>query len=50
MQNILQMGLNNNTQGLEQMARQLLSQQGKDFDIELANLKSLTNMPDQSVK
>lgn len=43
MQSILQMGLNNDTQGLEQMARQLLSQQGRDFDTELANLKRIQN-------
>ena len=43
MQSILQMGLNNDTQGLEQMARQLLGQQGRDFDTELANLKRIQN-------
>lgn len=42
MQNVLQMGLNNDTQGLEQFARQLLSQQGRDFDTELNNLRNLT--------
>lgn len=44
MQSILQMGLNNDTKGLEQMARQLLGQQGRDFDTELANLKSIQNL------
>jgi hypothetical protein len=39
MQNVLQMGLNNDTKGLEQFARQLLGQQGKDFDTEMANLR-----------
>ena len=43
MQSILQMGLNNDTKGLEQMARQLLGQQGRDFDTELANLKRIQN-------
>ena len=42
MQNVLQMGLNNDTQGLEQFARQLLSQQGRDFDTEMQNLRNLT--------
>lgn len=45
MQSILQMGLNNDTQGLEQMARQILGQQGRDFDTELANLKRIQNRP-----
>ena len=49
-QSILQMGLNNDTKGLEQIARQLLSQQGKDFDTELANLKSVQSRAGQSVK
>lgn len=44
MQSILQMGLNNDTKGLEQMARQLLGQQGRDFDTELANLKRIQNL------
>lgn len=43
MQSVLQMGLNNDTKGLEQMARQLLGQQGRDFDTELANLKQIQN-------
>ena len=43
MQSILQMGLNNDTKGLEQMARQLLGQQGRDFDTELANLMRIQN-------
>lgn len=49
-QSILQMGLNNDTKGLEQIARQLLSQQGRDFDTELANLKSVQSRTGQSVK
>ena len=38
MQQILQMGMNNDTKGLEQFARQYFSQQGRDFDTEYKNL------------
>lgn len=38
MQQVLQMGMNNDTKGLEQFARQYFSQQGRDFDTEYKNL------------
>ena len=38
MQQIYQMGLNNDTKGLEQLARQIFSQQGRDFDAEYNRL------------
>lgn len=38
MQQVLQMGMNNDTKGLEQFARQYFSQQGRDFDTEYNNL------------
>ena len=45
MKQLYQMGVNNDTQGLQQFARQFFSQQGRDFDAEynnlLAQLKSM---------
>lgn len=38
MQQIYQMGLNNDVKGLEQFARQYFGQQGRDFDAELNRL------------
>ncbi len=42
MQNLLQLGLNGDTKSLEQIARQMLSQNGKDFDTEMKNLMQMT--------
>lgn len=45
MQQVFQMGVNGNIQGLEQFARQYFSQQGRDFDAEfntmMADIKRL---------
>lgn len=38
MRQLYQMGVNNDTQGLQQFARQFFSQQGRDFDAEYNNL------------
>ena len=38
MKQLYQMGINNDTQGLQQFARQFFSQQGRDFDAEYNNL------------
>ena len=43
MQNLLQMGMKGDTQGLQQFAQQYLSQQGKDFNSEMNNLMRLVN-------
>ena len=43
MQQLYQMGLNNDTQGLEQYARQVFAQQGRDFDAEYNSLMSQLN-------
>ena len=39
---LLQMGQNNDIQGLEQFARQYLAQQGHDFDRDMTELRQLT--------
>lgn len=45
MRQLYQMGVNNDTQGLQQFARQFFSQQGRDFDTEYNNLLAqLKNM------
>lgn len=45
MRQLYQMGANNDTQGLQQFARQFFSQQGRDFDTEYNNLLAqLKNM------
>ena len=43
MQNLLQMGMKGDTQGLQQFAQQYLSQQGEDFNSEMNNLMRLVN-------
>lgn len=42
MQQLLQMGKNGDTQGLQQIAQQILGQQGKDFNTEMNNLMNMT--------
>ena len=42
MQQLLQMGKQGNTKGLEQIAQQILGQQGKDFNTEMNNLLNMT--------
>lgn len=42
MQNLLQMGRNGDRQGLEKIAKQILSQNGRDFDTEMKNLMEMT--------
>ena len=42
MQQLLQMGKQGNTKGLEQIAQQILDQQGKDFNTEMNNLLNMT--------
>jgi hypothetical protein len=41
MQQLLQMGKQGNTKGLEQIAQQILGQQGKDFNTEMNNLLNM---------
>lgn len=42
MQQLLQMGKEGNTQGLQQIAQQILGQQGKDVTTEISNLINMT--------
>lgn len=43
MNQLYQMGLNNNTKGIEQFARQMFAQQGRDFDSEYNAMMSQIN-------
>lgn len=43
MQQLFQMGMNNDKQGLEQFARQYLGQQGRNFDAEFNAMMSQIN-------